>query len=167
MYDITILCYGTLMRKQSNHRFCKRAVKIESAIVCGKLYQLPPGFPALQVPDKAVLWTGSKDVFADAQEQYNQNSEKDFEFKIHEGWSVVHGELVTFADPESSVPPIDKLEGRPFFYDRVLVPAKREDGSIIAAWAYTMDKIPFGASPLPNGIWPENRKVKPIKINQN
>jgi len=167
MYDISIFCYGTLMKGFPNSRYCRKAKSIENATVCGKLYQLPPGFPALQVPPECVLWTGSKDVFADAQEEYNQNSEKDFKFKIHEGWSVVHGELVTFADPESSVPPIDKLEGRPFFYDRVLVPAKREDGNIIAAWAYTMDKIPFGADFLPNGIWPENRKVKAIKISQN
>jgi len=162
MYNMTIFVYGTLMRRQANHRFCKRAKSIEEAVVCGKLYQLPPGYPALQVPGESVLMTGSKDVFADDQDQYRENNDMDFEFKIYDGWGTVHGELVTFSDPERDVIPIDKLEGVPFYYDRVLVPAKKADGRIIAAFAYTMDEIHFTARYLPNGVWPETRKVHQI-----
>jgi len=162
MCNMTIFAYGTLMRRQANHRFCKRAKSIEEAVVCGKLYQLPPGYPALQVPDESVLMTGTKDVFADAQDQYRENNDMDFEFKIYDGWSPVHGELVTFSDPERDVIPIDKLEGVPFYYDRVLVPAKKADGRIIAAFVYTMDEIHFTARYLPDGVWPETRKVQAL-----
>jgi gamma-glutamylcyclotransferase (GGCT)/AIG2-like uncharacterized protein YtfP len=155
MYDIRIFCYGTLKKRQKNHSFCRRAVSIEEATVCGNLYQLPPGFPALQVPSESVMWSGTKDVFADAQNQYKENNDKDFEFKIYEGWSVVHGELVTFSDPERDVIPIDKLEGFPWYYGRDLIPVKREDGSVIVAWAYTLNEVSFSAELLPDGVWPE------------
>lgn len=162
MLETTLFIYGTLMRRQANHRFCKHAKSIEEGIVCGKLYQLPPGYPALQVLDESVLMIGTKDIFADAQDQYRENNDMDFEFKIYNGWGTVHGELVTFSDPERDIPPIDKLEGRPFFYDRVLVPAKKADGSIIAAFTYTMDNIHISARYLPNGVWPETRKVQAL-----
>ena len=162
MCEMTIFVYGSLMSKQFNHRFCKRAKSIEEAIVCGKLYQLPPGYPALQVPDESVLMTGTKDIFADAQDQYRENNDMNFEFKIYDGWGIVHGELVTFSDPERDIPPIDKLEGIPFYYERVLVPVQKPDGSIIAAFAYTMDDIHISARYLPNGVWPETRKVQAL-----
>jgi len=162
MCDMTIFVYGSLMSKQFNHRFCKRAKSIEEAVVCGKLYQLPPGYPALQVPNESVLMTGTKDVFADTQDQYRENNDMDFEFKIYDGWGAVHGELVTFSDPERDVIPIERLEGTPYYYERVLVPAQKADGSIIAAFAYTMDEIHFSAKYLPDGVWPENRKVHQI-----
>lgn len=155
MIDIHIFCYGSLKQGHVNHHFCKNATKIEPATVCGKLYQLPPGYPALQVPNDSILLTGIKDAFESAQEQYQENNDMDFEFKIHDGWDTVHGELITFADPERDIPPIDRLEGTPFYYDRVLVPAQKADGLIIAAWAYVMHEIHFSARYLPDGIWPE------------
>jgi gamma-glutamylcyclotransferase (GGCT)/AIG2-like uncharacterized protein YtfP len=106
--------------------------------------------------------TGTKDVFSDAQDQYRENNDMDFEFKIYDDWDIVHGELVTFSDPERDIPDIDKLEGIPFYYDRELVPAKKADGSIIAAFAYTMDDIHISARCLPNGVWPETRKVQAL-----
>ena len=162
MLETTLFIYGTLMRGQANHRFCKRAKNIEEAVACGKLYQLPPGYPALQVPDESVLMIGTKDVFANAQDQYRENNDMDFEFKIYNGWGTVHGELVTFSDPERDIPPIDKLEGTPFYYERVLVPVQKPDGSTIAAFAYTMDEIHFTARYLPNGVWPETRRVQAL-----
>jgi len=56
-------------------------------------------------------------------------------------WDLIHGELVTFTDPQRNLPPIDLLEGfRPggqSMYQRVMVPAAR--GSIACAvWTYTM-----------------------------
>jgi gamma-glutamylcyclotransferase (GGCT)/AIG2-like uncharacterized protein YtfP len=144
------------MRKQKNHHFCRRAKSIEDAVVCGKMYMLPPGYPALLVPVESILWRGTKDVFADAQNQYMENDSADNDFKIHDGWDTVHGELVTFPDPERDVVPIDILEGRPFFYERVLVPVKKADESVVAAYVYMMDEMHFSARYLPDGIWPEN-----------
>ena len=154
MIDITIFVYGSLKVGHWNHHFCRNAVRIEPATVCGKLYQLPPGYPALQVPNDSILLGGIKDAFESAQEQYQENDNGDFEFKIHDGWDTVHGELITFADPEEDVPQIDKLEGIPFYYDRILIPARKADGSIIAAWAYVMHEIHFSARYLPDGVWP-------------
>ncbi len=56
-------------------------------------------------------------------------------------WDLIHGELVTFTDPQRDLPPIDRLEGfRPgghSMYQRVMVVAAR--GSIACAvWTYTM-----------------------------
>ena len=56
-------------------------------------------------------------------------------------WDLIHGELVTFTDPQRDLPPIDRLEGfRPgghSMYQRVMVAAAR--GSIAcAAWTYIM-----------------------------
>lgn len=160
MCDITILTYGSLKRGYWNHRFCRNAKSIEKAVICGKLYQLPPGYPGLQVPKESILWQGTKDVFADAQNQYMENDSGDNEFKIHEGWDTVQGELVTFADPEEDLPPVDQLEGFPHYYDRVLVPVKKADGTVTTAYVYTMDEIHISARYLPEGVWPENRKPK-------
>ncbi|MDD5698837.1 MAG: gamma-glutamylcyclotransferase [Victivallaceae bacterium] len=164
MIDFIGFYYGTLKKGFHNHHYCCRAKSIEPAVVCGKLYQLPPGYPALQVPNESIHWEGTKDAFADAQEQELENNSDDCEFKIHAGWNTVHGELVTFPDPERDVPPIDQLEGTPFYYHRVLVPARKADGSVIAAWVYVMDDIHFSARYLPNGIWPEEllRKRKSV-----
>jgi gamma-glutamylcyclotransferase (GGCT)/AIG2-like uncharacterized protein YtfP len=155
MIDMTIFVYGSLKQGHWNHHFCKNATNIEPAVVCGKLYQLPPGYPALQVPNDSILLAGIKDAFESAQEQYQENDNGDFEFKIYDGWEMVHGELMTFADPEEDVPQIDKLEGMPFYYDRVLIPARKADGSIIAVWAYVMHEIHSSARYLPDGVWPE------------
>ena len=154
----TIFVYGTLKKKHVNHnRYCRRNIGIEQATVCGKLYLLPPGYPALQVPIESVIDTGSHDAFYDAQIQYQENTDQDFEYEIYNGWNTVHGELITFPDPERDLPDIDKLEGTPFYYQRDLIPAKREDGSIVYAWVYTMSELPFGTRLLPDGVWPEKQ----------
>lgn len=145
--------YGSLKKEHWNHHYCRNATNIEPATVCGKLYHLSAGYPALQVPNDSIILAGIKDTFEFAQEQCQENKNMDFEFKIHKDWDIVHGELVTFSDPDE-IKPIDKLESIPFYYDRVLIPARKVDGSIIAVWAYVMYEIPNSAQYLPNGIWP-------------
>jgi gamma-glutamylcyclotransferase (GGCT)/AIG2-like uncharacterized protein YtfP len=155
-----LFTYGTLMNGHPNHHYCRNAISIEKATVCGKLYQLSAGYLALLVPNDSILRAGIEDVFQSAQLQEHENKEMDFEFKIHNDWDTVHGELITFNDPERDIPPIDKLEGTPFYYDRVLVPVQKTDGTIIAAWVYVMYEVHFSARYLPNGIWPENNKME-------
>jgi gamma-glutamylcyclotransferase (GGCT)/AIG2-like uncharacterized protein YtfP len=58
-----------------------------------------------------------------------------------------------FSDPEDILPELDKLYGRPFYFDRVLVPVKKANGTITTAYVYTMDKIHMSARYLPDGIW--------------
>jgi gamma-glutamylcyclotransferase (GGCT)/AIG2-like uncharacterized protein YtfP len=149
-----IFVYGTLQSEQSNSHYCRNATSIEKATVCGKLYHLSAGYPALQVPNESIILAGIGDAFESAQLQEHENKAIDFDFKIHDCWDTVHGELVTFDNPDE-IQPIDALEGTPFFYDRVLVPARKADGSIIAVWAYVMYEIQNSARYLPAGVWPE------------
>jgi gamma-glutamylcyclotransferase (GGCT)/AIG2-like uncharacterized protein YtfP len=158
MIDISIFCYGTLQSQQRNSHYCEGAKSIEKAIVCGKLYQLPPGYPGLEIPEESILWRGTRKILADAQKQYVINDEGDFEFKIHDTWDTVHGELVTFADAEKYLPSIDALEGFPRYYDRLLVPVKKADGIITTAYVYTTDDIYSNPQYLPDGIWPQKKE---------
>ena len=56
-------------------------------------------------------------------------------------WDLIHGELVTFTDPQRDLPPIDRLEGfRPgghSMYQRVMV-ASLQGATPCAVWTYTM-----------------------------
>jgi gamma-glutamylcyclotransferase (GGCT)/AIG2-like uncharacterized protein YtfP len=153
-----LFTYGTLQSEQNNSHYCRNAISIEPATVCGKLYQLSAGYPALLIPNDSILRAGIEDVFQSAHVQNLENKEMTFEFKIHKDWDTVHGELVTFDNPDE-IQPIDALEGTPFFYDRVLVPARKADSSIIAAWAYVMYEIPRSAQYLPDGTWPAIPKL--------
>ena len=158
MQEVTqIAVYGTLKRGYSNHlKFCRDAVKIEPIMLCGKLYDLPAGFPALQVPEESILARRSDSIITDAQTQQEISKGK-LEFRIHDGWNQVFGELVTFGDPEVEMRATDRLEGVAVgFYDRVLVPAQKEDDTVIAAWVYIMHELPARARFLPTGIWPPN-----------
>jgi len=113
----------------------------------------------LLVPNDSILRAGIENAFESAQLQEHENKAMTFEFKIHDNWDTVHGELVTFLDP-AEIQPIDRLEGCPFYYDRILIPTRKVDGSIIAAWAYVMHEIPNSAQYLPNGIWPKIQKTE-------
>ncbi len=97
------------------------------------------GFPALEVPEGLILFQGTADPLADARRQEDIGTPR---FGRPTGdWDLIHGELVTFTDPQRNLLPIDRLEGfRPggqSMYQRVMVPAAR--GSIACAvWTYTM-----------------------------
>lgn len=137
---LRLFVYGTLKRGYWNHqRFCAQARSIEPAMVWGRLYHLHAGFPALEVPEGLILSRGTADPLADARRQQEIGTSR---FGRPTGdWDLIHGELVTFTDPQRDLPPIDRLEGfRPGWhsmYQRVMVPAAR--GSIsCAVWTYTM-----------------------------
>ena len=155
------MCELIIFFYDGREQYCSRRVaNLGKATVCGKLYLLPPDSPTLQIPNDSVLLAGVKDAFESAQEQYQENDHGDLKYKIHEGWDTVHGKLVTFYDPEKDIPVLDKQYGCPFYYDRVLIPARKADGSIIAAWAYVMHEVHFSARYLPDGIWQETTKTE-------
>ena len=137
---LRLFVYGTLKRGYWNHqRFCAQARSIEPAMVWGRLYHLHAGFPALEVPEGLILARGTTDPLADARRQHEIGTPR---FGRPTGdWDLIHGELVTFTDPQRDLPPIDRLEGfRPgghSMYQRVMVAAA--SGSIACAvWIYTM-----------------------------
>jgi gamma-glutamylcyclotransferase (GGCT)/AIG2-like uncharacterized protein YtfP len=154
MTNIFIFCYGTLKKEFPNHRYCRTAVNIEPATVYGRIYQLPPGYPALAVPPENIIAKGTDSPARDAKTQFEHNRTKP-KFRIQTGWREVHGELVTFDNPDRDVPPIDRLEGAPRYYERVLLPVRQTNGIIVAAWVYIMYRIPTGSISLKSGRWPE------------
>ena len=70
----------------------------------------------------------------------------------------MYGELLTFDDPYSSLPPIDRLEGfRPgghSLYRRLLVPVT-VNGARELAWVYTVEAIRIKWRRIVSGCWPE------------
>ena len=143
---LRLFVYGTLKRGYWNHqRFCAQARSIEPAVVWGRLYHLHAGFPALEVPEGLILARATADPLADARRQQEIDIPR---FGRPTGdWDLIHGELVTFTDPQRDLPPIDRLEGfRPCghsMYQRVMVAAECRNASI-AAWIYRMARVTNG-----------------------
>lgn len=137
-HPLSLFVYGTLKRGHCNHaRFCAQAVDIVPAATWGRLYLLPAGYPALEVPLQHILTRGTDDPPIDAQAQA---AWPDLRCERPQGnWDLIEGELMTFADPLRDLPPIDRLEGyRPrghCLYQRVLVGARYWQG-LVPAWAY-------------------------------
>jgi gamma-glutamylcyclotransferase (GGCT)/AIG2-like uncharacterized protein YtfP len=151
---LRLFVYGTLKRGYWNHqRFCAQARSIEPAVVWGRLYHLHAGFPALEVPEGLILSQGTADPLADARRQQEIGTPR---FGRPTGdWNLIHGELVTFTDPQRDLPPIDRLEGfRPgghSMYQRVMVTVLRGRTSI-PAWTYCMPRVDNGIR-LDSGVW--------------
>ena len=151
---LRLFVYGTLKRGYWNHqRFCAQARSIEPAVVWGRLYHLHAGFPALEVPEGLILAWGSTDPLADSRRQQEIGTPR---FGRPAGdWDLIHGELVTFTDPQLDLPPIDRLEGfRPgghSMYQRVMVAVLCRRTSI-PAWIYWMPRVENGTR-LDSGVW--------------
>jgi gamma-glutamylcyclotransferase (GGCT)/AIG2-like uncharacterized protein YtfP len=141
MTPIRLFVYGTLKRGHYNHRLCAHATAIQPAWTWGRLYHLDAGYPALEVPDHLILAHGSDRPRHDA---HRQDATPPFPVGKPVGdWDWVRGDLMTLADPEHDLPPIDRLEGfRPDgghnLYDRVLVTVWVPAGGLtpVTAWSY-------------------------------
>jgi gamma-glutamylcyclotransferase (GGCT)/AIG2-like uncharacterized protein YtfP len=137
---ISIFVYGTLKQGYCNHnRYCRGAVSIESASVWGRLYALPQGYPGLIVPKENILATGTTNPTADAELQNAIHLHHNTLTKPTGDWVKITGEIIIFADPEITLPPIDRLEAfNPSgwsLYERVLIPAET-GGDVRAVWVY-------------------------------
>ena len=161
---LRLFVYGTLKRGCRNyHAFCRGFVEIREASVRGRLYQ-GPGYPILEVPEEDILAQGTTHPLADAATQARLSDQVQPEHRqFSEGatgdaWGAVYGELLTFDDPETRLPSIDRLEGfQPAgrsLYRRVLVPATT-DGTRRLAWVYTVEDLGIGRRRIPSGRWPE------------
>jgi gamma-glutamylcyclotransferase (GGCT)/AIG2-like uncharacterized protein YtfP len=127
---------------------------VREATVRGRLYDLPYGFPALVVPEEDVLTTGTTNYLADAEEQQHVVLDSR---EPSTRWDTVHGELMTFDDPEKRLPTLDALEGyvpgEEGLYERVLVPVEVAGESALA-WTYRVMGI-TGVY-MPGGSWPSH-----------
>jgi gamma-glutamylcyclotransferase (GGCT)/AIG2-like uncharacterized protein YtfP len=163
---LRLFVYGTLKRGFWNHdRFCRGVLDIREAEVRGRLYEMHSGIPVLQVPDGDVLAHGSPDPLADVAAQARL-SEQLASYPVPALQSAtagdcgrVYGELLTFNDPETRLPAIDRLEGfrpsGPSLYRRVLVPVYIEHSIPRPVWLYIgtsclNDKIFLSSSRWPS-----------------
>ena len=154
----TLFVYGTLRRGQANHdRFCRNAIDIQPATTWGRLYDLG-AFPALEVPESAILAHGTADPLADAATQARLTANLPPHAVNHPpsgDWDLIQGELITFPDPARDLPPIDRLEGfRPLgksYYQRVLVTARKRNAATCTAWTYLVTSTTD--LPRRTGLW--------------
>ena len=143
---LKLFVYRTLKRGFWNHdRFCRGVLDIREALVRGRLYEIHSGIPVLQVPDEDILAHGTVDPLADVDtqarlsEQVASHPELTPKSATAGDWGPVSGELLTFDDPETRLPAIDRLEGfhpgGPSLYRRVLVPI-RSHRAVFPVWLY-------------------------------
>jgi gamma-glutamylcyclotransferase (GGCT)/AIG2-like uncharacterized protein YtfP len=164
---LRLFVHGTLKRIFWNHdRFCRDVLTVEDALVRGRLFETSSGIPALQVPEEDILAVGTTNPLADAATQAHitarmSNPEPTSDRLPKKGtaapWGDVYGELLTFDDPETRLPAIDRLEGfhpgGPCLYRRVLVPI-RTNGTVLPAWLYVVGDHWTGSfKELTAGIW--------------
>jgi gamma-glutamylcyclotransferase (GGCT)/AIG2-like uncharacterized protein YtfP len=143
---LRLFVYGTLKRGFWNHdRFCRGVLDVRESVVRGRLYEMQSGIPVLQVPDGDVLAHGTSNALADVDtharfsEQLASYPEPAQQSATTGDWGCVYGELLTFNDPESRLPAIDRLEGfhpgGSSLYRRVLVPVRTNEAEL-PAWLY-------------------------------
>ena len=74
---------------------------------------------------------------------------------VPEGENMVAAELIEipFEDWEA----VDRLEGYPRLYDRLMFPAKLADGTDTSGWVYVMHNLPEMAQVIESGSWKEYR----------
>ena len=74
---------------------------------------------------------------------------------VPEGENMVAAELIEipFEDWEA----VDRLEGYPRLYDRLMFPAKLSDGTDTTGWVYVMHNLPEMAQIIESGNWKEYR----------
>lgn len=164
---LRLFVYGTLKRGFWNHdRFCRGVLAVEDALVRGRLFETSSGIPVLQVPEEDILAVGTTNPLADVATQAHvtarmSNPEPTPDRLPKEGtgspWGPVYGELLTFDDPETRLPAIDRLEGfhpgGPCLYRRVLVPVQ-VNGADLPAWLYVgEDPISGWLTPLGGSRW--------------
>ncbi len=115
-------------------------------MVRGRLFETSSGVPALEVPEEDVIVLGTTNPLPDVATQAHVtarlfNPQSTIINPQYEGapWGPVYVELLTFDDPESRLPAIDRLEGLhpggPCLYRRVLVPLWTKE-TMLPTWLY-------------------------------
>ena len=125
---IRVCVYGTLKRGGWNHdRHMTGYVSVEETVIRGHLRWLSPGIPMLDVPPEDILAVGTTNYLADAALQARLTAELAARPQPPAppgAWDLIPAEVFTFDDPETRLPPLDRLEGfRPggrSLYRRVL-----------------------------------------------
>lgn len=123
-----LLCYGTLMKGERNHRrCCADALTIEPAVTTGRLYHLSAGFPAMVEADDGEVF-GEAMTFPDLDAAL-----RDID-RLEGFWPD---------DPDGSL------------YRRVIRPVRLlRSGGTVPAYCYLWNRpLPPGAEPVLGGRW--------------
>ena len=148
--------YGTLRKNESHHDLIGPwLVDTVPASIWGRLYHVPAGYPALEIPEEHIVAPGSGSPDADA-ERARRSPAPRLE-PIDGDWGWVAGDLVTLSTANASLPPIDAYEdfhpGRVSLFKRVLTPVWVTATSATLAWVYISASKPEGPR-LRDGAWP-------------
>lgn len=161
---LRLFVYGSLKRGFSNHhRYCRGVRSVEPASTAGKLFRLPTGYPALVLPESRVLARGGGDARVDLEAQQRPARkvvQTGTALPSPPGWreNLVHGELLTFADPVGRLRAIDALEefrpGHQSRYERVLIQVySRRLQADVLAWTYVAGSLSPRRRLIPSGKW--------------
>lgn len=123
-----LICYGTLMKGERNHRrCCADALTVEPAVTTGRLYLLSAGFPAMVEADAGEVF-GEAMAFPDLDAALR-------DIDRLEGFRP--------DDPDGSM------------YLRIVRPVRLiRSGETMLAFCYLWNRpLPHGAALIPDGHW--------------
>ena len=148
--QLRLFVYGTLKQTQRNFsRYCRGVISIESACVLGRLYHLPYGYPMLEVPPEQVLAIGSRDYLADAKLLERLAPHMPSPQSPTDDWQSIVGEIQTFDDPLTRLPPLDELEnfrpGEQSLYHRVALRVLPPLSTLVWTYVAADGRLPAGA----------------------
>lgn len=135
---VRVFVYGTLKKGYEFHDdYCIHAKRITPSQTWARLYDLPVGYPAIELSNALILCHGTLDY---SQELKTQDTYSSLSFERPSGdWDLIKGELMEFPDITRDLGTLDKMEGyRPgnkCLYHRVLIPVKTDQG-VTTAWTY-------------------------------
>ena len=153
---IQVFVYGTLKKGCFNHnRFCRNAVNIEKGVIWGRLYHLPAGYPAIEIPKTSIMANGSTNPIIDTVIQNRIPADKMTFNRPLGDWDLVQGEIISFSDPLRDLSPIDRLEGFSpsggSLYRRSLITSRLKT-QLIPVWVYWFPEC-RGGTRVNSGKW--------------
>ena len=157
---LQIFVYGSLKRGFDNHeRLCQGFLSCQEATMAGELHERPSGYPVVIIPKSQALAVGSADPWSDARLPASLRLDATSAAHEEDIASRVHGEILTFDDPEARLPALDGLEGfRPgegSTYQRVVAVVLTAEDGAVPVWVYVMHAVGTDHRRLPHGRWPE------------
>ena len=158
---LRLFVYGSLKGGYDNYnRYCRGVRSIERTWIEGQLFQVPTGYPVLRLTESCYLARGTEDLSSDIAllQQFTESPPGRFLSRTRGRQGVVHGELLTFANPAARLKAIDGLEefhaGRKSRYERVLIrvysPIRQAE---VPAWTYVAGDLSARGRLIPTGNW--------------
>lgn len=148
---VCLFVYGTLKQGERNFaHYCRGVRAIEPARVWGRLYDLPYGYPMLDVPPQHVLAVGTCDYLRDAELLEKLAAQAPPSPPAATGdWELICGEIHTYDDPSERFAAIDPLENfRPAgesLYHRVVLRVQPPQNRLVWTYVAADGRLPVGA----------------------